>query len=70
MLKFGKSMTMMINAGSKGSMLKFVQQTARIGLRFPASKFPSEFLQNSHVLDTIDIKSLITDIAKGTGMNV
>lgn len=35
----GKSM-MMISAGSKDSMLEFVQQTARIGLQLPASKFP------------------------------
>lgn len=34
------SMMVMINAGSKGSMLKFVQQTACVGLQLPASKFP------------------------------
>ncbi|KAL5213609.1 hypothetical protein ABZP36_002761 [Zizania latifolia] len=34
------SMMMMINAGSKGSVMKFVQQTACVGLQLPASKFP------------------------------
>ncbi|EMS66983.1 DNA-directed RNA polymerase D subunit 1 [Triticum urartu] len=34
------SMMMMTNAGSKGSMLKFVQQTACVGLQLPASRFP------------------------------
>uniref|UniRef100_A0A0Q3PPN4 DNA-directed RNA polymerase n=1 Tax=Setaria italica TaxID=4555 RepID=A0A0Q3PPN4_SETIT len=34
------SMMVMINAGSKGSMLKYVQQTACVGLQLPASKFP------------------------------
>ncbi|XP_020394615.1 DNA dependent RNA polymerase D largest subunit isoform X2 [Zea mays] len=34
------SMMVMINAGSKGSMLKYAQQTACIGLQLPASKFP------------------------------
>ncbi|WVZ86784.1 hypothetical protein U9M48_033517, partial [Paspalum notatum var. saurae] len=34
------SMMVMINAGSKGSMLKYAQQTACVGLQLPASKFP------------------------------
>ncbi|XP_025823410.1 DNA-directed RNA polymerase IV subunit 1 isoform X4 [Panicum hallii] len=34
------SMVVMINAGSKGSMLKYAQQTACVGLQLPASKFP------------------------------
>ncbi|KAI5021955.1 hypothetical protein ZWY2020_058685 [Hordeum vulgare] len=34
------SMMIMTNAGSKGSMLKFVQQTACVGLQLPASRFP------------------------------
>uniref|UniRef100_J3M0K5 DNA-directed RNA polymerase subunit n=1 Tax=Oryza brachyantha TaxID=4533 RepID=J3M0K5_ORYBR len=34
------SMMAMINSGSKGSIPKFVQQTACVGLQLPASKFP------------------------------
>jgi DNA-directed RNA polymerase IV subunit 1 len=34
------SMIVMINSGSKGSMLKYAQQTACIGLQLLASKFP------------------------------
>ncbi|XBJ22063.1 hypothetical protein VPH35_000504 [Triticum aestivum] len=34
------SMMVMINSGSKGSMWKFVQQTACVGLQLPGSKFP------------------------------
>ncbi|TVU35011.1 hypothetical protein EJB05_16875, partial [Eragrostis curvula] len=34
------SMMAMINSGSKGSMLKYAQQTACVGLQLPASKFP------------------------------
>uniref|UniRef100_A0A0E0M4C3 DNA-directed RNA polymerase subunit n=1 Tax=Oryza punctata TaxID=4537 RepID=A0A0E0M4C3_ORYPU len=34
------SMMAMINSGSKGSVLKFVQQTVCVGLQLPASAFP------------------------------
>ncbi|TVU16080.1 hypothetical protein EJB05_39628, partial [Eragrostis curvula] len=34
------SMMAMINSGSKGSMLKYAQQSACVGLQLPASKFP------------------------------
>ena len=60
------SMMVMMNAGSKGSMLKFVQQTACIGLQLPASKFPFQIPSKISCASWTRHKSLDSDIAEGT----
>jgi DNA-directed RNA polymerase-4 subunit 1 len=61
------SMMVMMNAGSKGSMLKFVQQTACVGLQLPANKFPFRIPSELSCASWNRHKSLDNDIADGTG---
>lgn len=61
------SMMVMMNAGSKGSILKFVQQTACVGLQLPASKFPFRIPSEISCASWNRLKSLDGDIAEGTG---
>uniref|UniRef100_A0ACD5TX97 Uncharacterized protein n=2 Tax=Avena sativa TaxID=4498 RepID=A0ACD5TX97_AVESA len=60
------SMMVMMNAGSKGNMLKFVQQTACVGLQLPASKFPFRIPSEISCASWNRLKSLDSDIAEGT----
>ncbi|KAM0862546.1 hypothetical protein ACQ4PT_045198 [Festuca glaucescens] len=61
------SMIVMMNAGSKGSMLKFVQQTACVGLQLPARKFPFRIPSEISCARWNKLKSLDSDNAEGTG---
>jgi DNA-directed RNA polymerase-4 subunit 1 len=61
------SMRVMMNAGSKGSMLKFVQQTACVGLQLPARKFPFRIPSEISSASWNRHKSLDNDIAEGKG---
>jgi DNA-directed RNA polymerase-4 subunit 1 len=61
------SMRVMMNAGSKGSMLKFVQQTACVGLQLPARKFPFRIPSEISCARWSKLKSLDSDNAEGTG---
>lgn len=59
------SMMAMINAGSKGSMLKFVQQAACVGLQLPAGKFPFRIPSELTCASWNRHKSLDCDISEG-----
>uniref|UniRef100_A0ACD5TL06 Uncharacterized protein n=1 Tax=Avena sativa TaxID=4498 RepID=A0ACD5TL06_AVESA len=59
------SMMMMMNAGSKGSMLKFAQQTACVGLQLPATKFPFRIPSEISCASWNRHQSLDSNIAKG-----
>ncbi|XP_052151372.1 DNA-directed RNA polymerase IV subunit 1-like isoform X2 [Oryza glaberrima] len=60
------SMMTMINSGSKGSVLKFVQQTACVGLQLPASKFPFRIPSQLSCVSWNRHKSLNCEITDGT----
>uniref|UniRef100_A0A0D9UXT2 DNA-directed RNA polymerase subunit n=1 Tax=Leersia perrieri TaxID=77586 RepID=A0A0D9UXT2_9ORYZ len=60
------SMMTMINSGSKGSILKFVQQTACVGLQLPASKFPFRIPKELSCISWNRHKSLSSEITDNT----
>ncbi|XP_062184129.1 DNA-directed RNA polymerase IV subunit 1 isoform X2 [Phragmites australis] len=64
------SMMVMINAGSKGSMLKYVQQTACVGLQLPASKFPFRIPSQLSCICWNKQKSLDFEITEGVNESV
>ncbi|EEC85033.1 hypothetical protein OsI_32338 [Oryza sativa Indica Group] len=60
------SMMAMINSGSKGSVLKFVQQTACVGLQLPASTFPFRIPSELSCVSWNRQKSLNCEITNNT----
>ncbi|TVU19005.1 hypothetical protein EJB05_35128, partial [Eragrostis curvula] len=56
----------MINSGSKGSMLKYVQQTACVGLQLPASKFPFRIPSQLTCIGWNEDKLSKSEIIEGT----
>ncbi|XP_015696685.1 DNA-directed RNA polymerase IV subunit 1-like [Oryza brachyantha] len=60
------SMMAMINSGSKGSVLKFVQQTACVGLQLPASIFPFRIPSELSCVSWNRHKSLNCEMTDGT----
>ncbi|KAF0893353.1 hypothetical protein E2562_024177 [Oryza meyeriana var. granulata] len=62
------SMMAMINSGSKGSLLKFVQQTACVGLQLPGNKFPFKIPPELSCVSWNRYKYLTCDITDGTGV--
>ena len=61
------SMMVMINAGSKGSMLKYAQQTACVGLQLPASKFPFRIPSELSCISWNEQKSLSCEAEGNNG---
>ncbi|KAL6882669.1 hypothetical protein ACP4OV_011359 [Aristida adscensionis] len=64
------SMMVMINAGSKGNVLKYVQQTACVGLQLPASKFPFRIPSQLSCISWNQHKSSDCEITKGVNGSV
>jgi DNA-directed RNA polymerase IV subunit 1 len=64
------SMMVMINSGSKGSMLKYAQQTACVGLQLPASKFPFTIPSQLSCIGWNNQKLSDCEVIEGTNANL